>query len=266
MKRPSTTPYENLRDEGVLTTTPDIITFDTRLELEEGQLPSLWLSSPMYNEIGHWNLRRVIGRYGADIEDEHGWKALAEGDRAFREALRYKAPEERDRKIACIQLAELLYLHAIAHGSTLAWLNLGRIYDNDYAEGDYFGAAACQSPAKQAFFCYSKAAEYDNAEAMYRLGDLYKAGKGVEKDEVAAFRYYVKAQECDERDSEIWAPIALRLGEAFEHGMGCDVDDKTACAWYAKALLGFKELVLDGYSSYEGALQAAQDGVWRTKL
>ncbi len=52
-----------------------------------------------------------------------------------------------------------------------------------YDEGDYDGA----------FEYYSKAAELGNADAHYRLGNMYGEGEGVEKDEEKAVYHYEKA-------------------------------------------------------------------------
>ena len=41
----------------------------------------------------------------------------------------------------------------------------------------------------------SKSAEQENAKANYRLGVLYRSGKGVKKDENKASEYFEKARD-----------------------------------------------------------------------
>jgi hypothetical protein len=68
-----------------------------------------------------------------------------------------------------------------------------------------------------------------NAQAMYLLGALYEAGKGVDKDMVTAVDYITKAANMGYSNAE------CALADMYFEGRGVDQNYETAVAWYAKA-------------------------------
>jgi TPR repeat protein len=76
---------------------------------------------------------------------------------------------------------------------------------------------------------YKKAAKNGNASAKICLADCYRLGKGVEKDEIKALKYYefLAKQEI--------SVAQCRLGDCFYHGIGTKADELLAKYWYEKA-------------------------------
>jgi TPR repeat protein len=64
---------------------------------------------------------------------------------------------------------------------------------------------------------------------MLRLGMLYEAGRGVERDYAEARRWYEKAADLGD-----W-PAMMSLGRLYERGLGVPKDASEARAWYQKA-------------------------------
>ncbi len=91
-------------------------------------------------------------------------------------------------------------------------------------------------------------------ETCYKLGDCYRNGRGVDRDDILAFRLYRQAYNAawcpDEEDfREIehgWdcelmgADAALRLGSCFAGGVGCERDLKEAEEYFRIAVAGFR--------------------------
>jgi TPR repeat protein len=82
---------------------------------------------------------------------------------------------------------------------------------------------------KEAFKCYSKAAEQGNGSAQSNLGWCYQKGKGVVIDEREAFKWYSKASEQGNADGQV------NLAWCYENGKGVTKDEKEAFKWYSKA-------------------------------
>jgi serine/threonine protein kinase/TPR repeat protein len=74
-----------------------------------------------------------------------------------------------------------------------------------------------------------KAAEQGNANEQYNLGLMYEEGRGVEKDEVEALKWYRKAAE----QGDTW--VQNHVGKMYENGRGADKDYVEALKWYRKA-------------------------------
>lgn len=81
---------------------------------------------------------------------------------------------------------------------------------------------------------------FDNTECYMRLGDLFRYGKGVDKNEDLAFRMYVKALNCIPKDAETPDPnlggIRKRIGECFLYGIGVDKDAHEALFNFSVAM------------------------------
>jgi len=108
------------------------------------------------------------------------------------------------------------------------WANtLGYIY--------YYGRANNGTPQYEEAFKYFSIGEvYGYFESTYKLADMYLNGKGVTKDEYAAFhlisRYYDENLEhflSGEDDSKL-ADLALRMGSMYLKGQGVERDPKRA--------------------------------------
>ena len=76
---------------------------------------------------------------------------------------------------------------------------------------------------------YRKAADQGYAEAQSSLGDCYRSGAGVEKDEAAAVRWYRKAAD------QGYAEAQSSLGDCYRSGAGIEKDEAEAVRWDRKA-------------------------------
>jgi hypothetical protein len=78
---------------------------------------------------------------------------------------------------------------------------------------------------------YRKAAEQNDAEAQYELGDCYNYGLvGMAKDKVEAVKWYRKAAEQDNAEAQ------YELGTCYQLGQGVKKDAAEAAKWYRKAV------------------------------
>ena len=76
---------------------------------------------------------------------------------------------------------------------------------------------------------YRKAAEQGDGNAQYNLGLMYEMGRGIYRDEKKAVKCYRRAAE------QGLARAQLCLGLMYECGTGVEQDDTKAAAWYRKA-------------------------------
>ena len=74
-----------------------------------------------------------------------------------------------------------------------------------------------------------KWAEQGDAAAQASLGDMYRDGSGVLKDDREAARWYLKAAEQGD------AAAQVNLGIMYQYGRGVPKDDREAARWYRKA-------------------------------
>ena len=82
---------------------------------------------------------------------------------------------------------------------------------------------------KKAFYWYEKAAKQDHVLAQYSLGAMYEFVKGVSKNYKKAFYWYEKAAKQD----HVLAQYSL--GAMYDFGRGVLQDYKKAFHWYEKA-------------------------------
>jgi hypothetical protein len=68
----------------------------------------------------------------------------------------------------------------------------------------------------------AEAAENGDADAQYRLGQIYASGEGVPEDDTKAFKWFKKAAE------QGYAIAQNNLGNAYRHGRGVSYDYKEA--------------------------------------
>ena len=134
------------------------------------------------------------------------------------------------------RLAAELYQIAAAAGDRRAICNLGYCY--------YYGRH--QAPDyERAYHYYNLGAIlFDDPNCLYKLGDMYRDGKYVEKNEMFAVRLYFRALEEVNRPNEdpfCRADIQYRIGCAFLDGTVLKQDAKMALDYLMIALSGFYE-------------------------
>ena len=102
----------------------------------------------------------------------------------------------------------------------------GRHQDIDYAEAfRYFSLGALL---------------YNDANCLYKLGDMYQNGCGVDKNEKYAYLLYERALDrCAEIDDACIADVQLRMGRCLLHGTGTAVDVERAHTLLNFALINF---------------------------
>ncbi len=76
---------------------------------------------------------------------------------------------------------------------------------------------------------YLELAEAGDKEAQYTLGNLYRAGRGVDQDHEKAFQWFLKAADQGH------AKAQYITGTMFEHGWGVTASRDKAKDWYSKA-------------------------------
>ena len=81
----------------------------------------------------------------------------------------------------------------------------------------------------KAFEWYSKAADNDDADAMFKIGECYSNGDGVAKDKEKAFEWYLKAAQKD------YAQAAYMVGKCYQNGVGVTKDLDKAEDFYEEA-------------------------------
>ena len=162
------------------------------------------------------------------------------------------------------------YEICVENGNPVAALNLGTLYYNGtYLERDYQKAAALYEIAAKAGerraicnlgYCwyygrhqavdYERAYSYfhlavllyDDPNSLYKLGDMYRTGKFVEKNDIFAIKLYFRALNAIMREDEdkfCLADIQLRIGRAFLEDKQIEFDPERALHFLTDALAGF---------------------------
>ena len=90
---------------------------------------------------------------------------------------------------------------------------------------------------KKAFHYFALGAFDGHLCSLYKIGDMYRNGYYVDKNEVEAFRIYMHcAQGLNEDNIHlVGADIMMRLGDCFFKGIGTEVDNKQALKYYQLA-------------------------------
>lgn len=178
-------------------------------------LPGIWITQRVQGRGKACSDRTYVMLYSwDDLSDPDGSIALSFGADYYLEAMGYSEAADRQARIECFQAAEILYLHAASKGNVNAYLNLGYVYSYDRCEGRYFvdrrhsedvSGGAPYPREQRAFECFEFAAKSGDAEACYKLGDLYKRGVGCEPDAAEALRWYMRASELkDGMPPHVW--------------------------------------------------------------
>ena len=110
-------------------------------------------------------------------------------------------------------------------------LTLALLLSSGVASADYNSAYSAYESGdyKAAFKEMLPVAEEGHVDAQYWVADMYRNGKGIQKNLSAAAQWYTKSAEQGDR----WAQY--NLGVMYDLGEGVLENDKTAVKWYTKA-------------------------------
>ena len=110
-------------------------------------------------------------------------------------------------------------------------LTLALLLSSGVASADYNSAYSAYESGdyKTAFKEMLPVAEEGHVDAQYWVADMYRKGKGIQKNLSAAAQWYTKSAEQGDR----WAQA--NLGFMYDFGEGVLENDKTAVKWYTKA-------------------------------
>ena len=162
------------------------------------------------------------------------------------------------------------YELCIEQGMPIAALNLGTLYytgrlvEQDYHRAfELYKIAADQGDVRGMRNCgycfyygrhskidYPEAFKYfalgallhDDANCLYKLGDMYLNGFAAEKNEIYAFQLYTRALrrcENDEDSAECIADAQYRVGKCLLYGIGCQKKPEEAHTLLSLALIHF---------------------------
>lgn len=106
----------------------------------------------------------------------------------------------------------------------------------------------------RAYECFSQAAYLGNANAMYKLGDMFFYGNHVDEDREAAFYWYCEALKNGRNDSEVEPNIKYRLGRCYLHGFGTENDTLLAMRLLQDSEIVFFKLIAEGDTLAERTL------------
>jgi len=97
----------------------------------------------------------------------------------------------------------------------------GALEDGDaaYHEQDYAKAAELWKPL----------AEKGDATAQFYLGNLYAEGKGVKRDDAAAFQWFQRAADKGNASAQ------YNVGASYAEGVGVDKSVESAAKWFRRA-------------------------------
>lgn len=168
-----------------------------------------------------------------------------------------------------------VYTDEMDAGNADAACNLGSLYytgrcgEQNYAKAvKYYTIAAkggCRQAQENLGYCYyygrDTAIDYEKAfhffalgafdghlRSLYKIGDMYRKGYYVEKNETEAFRIYDHCMQTmtEEALPLVGADVMMRMGDCYFSGIGTDVDYKTARTYYQRAEQLFFERLEEG--------------------
>ncbi len=113
-----------------------------------------------------------------------------------------------------------LYLFAAEFGDQIAYENLGFFYLD---EEDY----------EKAFQYFSMGAFIGRGTSLFMIGDMFRYGWHVEKNEEQAYLIYMHCLDCI--DEECGADVVMRLGDCYADGIGTERDYEKAMILYQDA-------------------------------
>lgn len=149
-------------------------------------------------------------------------------------------------RAGCKDYEKSLHFYQLAdqEGYRLASENLAYCY--------YYGMGA-ETDYEKAYYYFSKAAIAGRYESMYKLGDMFRYGYYVDKDEDMVRTAYIKAeymmkQAWDTMDTDglNYGSVYMRLGDMYFEGIGTAKNDDKAYECYQRAERGFYEQMRHG--------------------
>lgn len=148
------------------------------------------------------------------------------------------------------------YIRSAEKGCAEACCNLGYFYL--YGKGG-------QVDYKKAYEYFSRGAMLGNdANCLYKLGDMYMQGNHVEKNAEIAFSFYIKAMETLEEygctyEDEFESDINYRIGKCFYKGKGTERDVESARNYLEAALCGYESRTHDAYGYVEERISVIKE-------
>ena len=113
------------------------------------------------------------------------------------------------------------YEKAASQGCLEAYHNIGIIYQN--------GLEDMPIDYSKAFDCFIKAADEENPDTFFCVGNCYLNGLGVDKNEKAAADWFKKAAEMGEPDA------MFHLAWMYQEGVGVEKNDELSADYLDKA-------------------------------
>lgn len=132
------------------------------------------------------------------------------------------------------------YLMAAEANEPLACTNVAYIY--------YYGFAG-KTDYKKAYHYYMQGFLRGDDEAAYKLGDMYRNGYYVEKNDDTAFLMYVRSWEMKsykDRADTVKGNKAYRMADSFFEGIGVDINYNLALEFYQTAETEFYKQIKNG--------------------
>ena len=169
-------------------------------------------------------MEKVLECYERCVEQNNPEAALSLGSMYYNGTF-----VQRDYKKAAA-----LYEIAAKAGDSQALTNLGYCY--------FYGRHQEVDYAKAMQYFMLGALLYNDANCLYKLGDMYNSGLFVPKNVIYGFKLYERAFHAiknEEEDSAIGADIRFRIGKAVLHGEGINKDIPLAFDLLSHALSGF---------------------------
>lgn len=159
------------------------------------------------------------------------------------------------------QKAAEYYELAAQAGYVQAMVNLGYIHE--------YGRLGAADPHKAYMYYSFAAAVYDSSEALYKMGDMFAAGRGVDANGRAALTLWQRALD-NAADPENRGQAAFRIAQVLaDEGtcaeLGIEFDPLMALQLFQTAEVGLRISVQQGLTYYEKRLQQAIDGQQRAR-
>lgn len=151
-----------------------------------------------------------------------------------------------------------LYQMAALNGNLQAQENLGYCY--------YYGRDM-DVDYEKAFHYFALGAFAGQLVSLYKIGDMYRNGYYVRKNEGEAFRIYTRclALMTDADRDAVAGPVRLRLGDMYLNGTGTAQNAEAALFNYSVAEIALLQMVKKGEYMYKKSLQAAVAGQERAR-
>lgn len=101
---------------------------------------------------------------------------------------------------------------------------------------------------EKAFHYFALGAFDGHLRSLYKIGDMYRNGYYVDKNEAEAFYIYMHCVDGLNEDniSYVGGDIMMRVGDCFFNGIGTEVDNKQALKYYQLAEQMFYERLETG--------------------